>query len=146
MKIAVAYASLSGNTREVALVIESSLKEMGHLVTLYDLLETEADALLKYDLVFVGCSTYDEGLNAIGQMFVDTARVSGHDCRGVKFAIFALGDSTYPRFATAGIELQDELRRMGAGILDPILTLDGRPTEAMSKKVKAWVGVMLTRV
>lgn len=139
MNIAIAFASLSGNTVTVSLDLQTHLVEQGHAVTTYDLLETSADTLKQHELVFLGSSTYGDGeLNPIAEMFVSAAQIEGHTCDHTKFALFSLGDSSYPQFAKSGELIAQELAVMGASLLSPILTLDGFPDDAMYSQVRSW--------
>lgn len=139
MNIAIAFASLSGHTSAVAVALQADLTGRGHVATLYDMFETTADNLKHYDLVFMGSSTYDDGnLNPIAEMFFSAAQAEKHACGHTKFAIFSMGDSSYPQFATGGKIVLDNLNSMGASVIFPILTLDGPPTEEMFAEVKQW--------
>lgn len=139
MNLAVAFASLSGNTLDVATNLQTHLLQQANRVALYDVIETPADRLKKYDLVFFGCSTYDDGdLNPIAEMFLNTAHQEMHGCNHTKFAIFSLGDSSYPRFATGGQKLSENLTKMEATIISPIFTIDGVPNEETYIKIKDW--------
>lgn len=139
MNIAIAFASLSGNTLTVSTYLQSYLLEQAHEVTLYDVLETPADKLKHHDLVFIGSSTYGDGdLNPISEMFLSTAHFEKHICDHTKFAILSLGDSSYPHFAAGGQILSNSLIEMGAEVILPILTIDGIPDENTFSKVKTW--------
>lgn len=140
MNIAVAYASLSGNTLNVATEIQKHLENQNHSVTLYDLLQTNPDDLKKYDLVFLGSSTYGDGdLNPIAELFFTTATSLSHICDQTKFAIFSLGDSSYTQFAESGKIMLQKMNEMQAFCLQPVLTLDGPPNEEMFIEVRNWV-------
>lgn len=139
MDIAIVFASLSGHTTTVATNLQADLVKRGHVVTVYDMLETAADNLKLHDLVFMGSSTYGEGdLNPIAEMFFSSAKIEKHACGHTKFAIFSMGDSSYPQFAAGGKIMVDNLSSMGASIISPVLTLDGPPTEEMFAEVRKW--------
>lgn len=146
MKIAIAYASLSGNTTAVAREIEKHLLKNNHQVEMFSLLETQADSLKDYDLVFMGSSTYDEGLNPIAAIFFDLARINGHTCDHAGFAVFTLGDSTYPEFATSGKLAKKQLETLGAQIVEPILVIDGKPTSKDLERSRKWVNGILGEI
>lgn len=139
MKIAIAFASLSGNTLSIANHLQDFLLNLGHDVTMYDMMDTSAEQLKTHNLVLMGISTYDDGLNPIGELFFSSADADNHFCNHTKFAIFSLGDSSYPNFAIAGETVMEKLKTMGALVLEPILTLDGPPTEEMFAESEEWV-------
>lgn len=139
MNIAIAFASLSGNTLTVATYLQSYLIKQKHEITLYDLLKTSANKLKQHDLVFIGSSTYGDGdLNPIAEMFLSAAHFENHTCDHTKFAILSLGDSSYLQFAAGGQILSDSLTEMGAKVILPILTIDGTPDENTFSKVREW--------
>lgn len=172
MKIAVAFASLSGNTLQVATEISEYLQNLPpqqnlptiEKVDLLDLIDTQVTQLQAYELVFMGSSSYDEaGINPIAEMFFNTTEGAAGETsesatgtaggggaendqaifKQTKFAVFALGDSSYPEFATSGRVMAEKLVKLGGEIIEPILKLDGQPDAEMLVGVKQWVdGVM----
>lgn len=139
MNIGIVFATLSGNTMTVTSTLEQYLLDQGHTVTVHDSLETVADELKHYDLVFIGASTYGDGdLNPISEMFFSAAESVHHSCDHTRFAIFSLGDSSYPHFAASGPIMLEKLQQMGATVIHPILSLDGLPTDEMMNEVKKW--------
>lgn len=146
MNIAITFASLSGNTITVANHIQSILESKTHAVKMFDALDVKADQLKHFDRVFMGGSTYGDGdLNPILEMFFDAANTDHHVCDHTKFAIFALGDSSYPKFAESGKLMEEKLQSMEACILQPVLTLDGDPDDEMLKRVEEWVGEIVKK-
>ena len=163
MKIAVAFASLSGNTLQVATEISEYLQNLPpqqnlpaiEKIDLLDLIDTQVAQLQAYELVFMGGSSYDEaGINPIAEMFFNTATgdtgTAAGDAENVqtifkqtKFAVFALGDSSYPEFATSGRVMAEKLVKLGGEIIEPILKLDGQPDAEMLIGVKQWVDGVL---
>jgi flavodoxin len=147
MKIAVAFASLTGNTITVATAIQQYLSEKGFEAPAFDLLGTNADSLREFDLVFLGSSTYGEGdLNPIAELFFTMAKASSHDCDHTKFAIVALGDSSYTNFAESGTLTAEALSSMHAEIVEPVFTIDGPPDEQVLDQVRSWVESILQKV
>lgn len=139
MNIGIVFATLSGNTTTVASTLERYLLDQGNTVTVHDSLQTVADELKHYDLVFIGASTYGDGdLNPIADMFFSAAGSVHHNCDHTKFAIFSLGDSSYPHFAASGPIMLERLQQMRATVIEPILSLDGPPTDEMMNEVKKW--------
>lgn len=164
MKIAVAFASLSGNTLQVATEISEYLQNLPpqqnlpaiEKIDLLDLIDTQVAQLQAYELVFMGGSSYDEaGINPIAEMFFNTAegaagaaavgatKIAQTIFKQTKFAVFALGDSSYPEFATSGRVMAEKLVKLGGEIIEPILKLDGQPDAEMLVGVKQWVDGVL---
>lgn len=147
MNIGIAFASLSGNTLSVAIHLQTFLQQQGHEATLHDLLETQADQLKKHSLVFLGSSTYGDGdLNPIAEMFFISAKQENHDCHQTKFALIALGDSSYPQFAAGGKLVSDNLLKMHAHLLQPVFTVDGEPDEQVFTALQDWASTIIRSV
>lgn len=144
MTVAIAFASLSGNTLKVATHLQAFLQQQGYPVTLHDLLEIEADQLQQYSLVFLGSSTYGDGdMNPIAEMFFTAASQAKHDCHQTKFALISLGDSSYPQFAAGGKLVRDNLIKMHAQFIPSIFTIDGEPNEQVLTDARAWASAII---
>lgn len=147
MTIAIAFASLSGNTLRVATHLQAFLQQTGCQASLYDLLETQADQLTKYSLVFLGSSTYGDGdMNPIAEMFFTAANQAKHDCHQTKFALISLGDSSYPQFAVGGTVVRDNLAKMNAHLVSPTFTIDGEPSDHVLIDVQAWASTIIQAI
>lgn len=147
MNIAIAFASLTGNTLTVATELQTYLVQQENKVTLYDVIDTSADLFKKHDLVFIGSSTYGDGdLNPIAEMFLNAAHLEEHSCDHTKFAILSLGDSSYSQFAAGGQILLDSLTEMGATVILPVLTIDGTPNEDTHREVIDWAEKIIASI
>lgn len=144
MNIAVAFATLSGNTSVVANYLAEHLRQQYHQVDSIDLAGAIADTLKCYDLVFLGGSTYGDGdLNPISEMFFQAAQRIGHNCGQTRFAIFSLGDSLYPNFSKSGEISADLLKEMDAVIIGEIHRIDGYPDENTLAGAAEWADNIL---
>lgn len=50
-KALIAYASMSGNTEDIAMIIKDTLKENGFDVAIQEMDDVDADSLAEYDLL-----------------------------------------------------------------------------------------------
>jgi len=147
MKIAIAFATLSGNTEKVAIELKFFLSTYFEKIDLLNIENIKADNLKDYDLVFLGCSTYGDGdLNLIIDIFLSDAEVVCHNCQSTKFAIFSLGNSIYPNFATAGEIVEDKIIDMGGTIICPHIKIDGYPSSEVFFEVETWALQVLKEV
>ncbi len=90
MRIGIFYGSTTGNTEEAA---ENIMEAMGDCVSdMVDICKIEPEALLNYDVLILGCPTWD-----VGQLQMDwetfLPRMEGLDLTDKKIALFGLGDS-----------------------------------------------------
>lgn len=87
--VAIAYASVYGNTKAAALYLAEKLKEKGVQTALYDLARTDlsfplADAFC-YDRLVLACNTYNAGIHPIMSDFITRLREHAYQKRTVAF-------------------------------------------------------------
>lgn len=112
MSIAIFFGSTTGNTEYAADMISA---ELGAFVShMSDIADTEAEELLKYDVLMLGIPTWN-----VGEMQDDwddfLPNLKGLDFTGKKIALFGMGDADgYPEnFLDALGLLWDELKELG---------------------------------
>ena len=87
--VAIAYASVYGNTKAAALYLAEKLKEKGVQTALYDLARTDlsfplADAFC-YDRLVLACNTYKAGIHPMMSDFITRLREHAYQKRTVAF-------------------------------------------------------------
>lgn len=87
--VAIAYASVYGNTKAAALYLAEKLKEKGVQTALYDLARTDlsfplADAFC-YDRLVLACNTYNAGIHPMMSDFIIRLREHAYQKRTVAF-------------------------------------------------------------
>ncbi|MCD8484979.1 flavodoxin domain-containing protein [Candidatus Woesebacteria bacterium] len=127
-KILVVYASISGSTKRVAEHLQQHLQERlpDAQVDILDMLVANPEAFREYDFVFIGASTYDNGLNPFGEVFVVSlaGREPEQMWSGVNFAVFGLGDSSYLEFCMSPDILKECAESHGGVVHEPLLRID----------------------
>lgn len=116
LSIAIFYGSSTGNTQMAAERIKEQLGDW--IQSVNDVAKCEPDAMLPYDVLLLGCSTWN-----IGEMQDDWAafmlRMKGLNLKGKKVAFFCLGDAKgYPyNFLDAMGELWKLVQSLGAELV-----------------------------
>jgi flavodoxin I len=98
MHILLPYASLSGNTREVARLVAARCQAVGHTTRLLDVDDAQAAelALLPHDLLLLGCWTDNAGRTpAEMKRFVALLRDAGALPRPDRVAVFGTGETQW---------------------------------------------------
>ena len=114
MKVGLFYGTTTGNTEEVAELIQEKLGE-DNISEIGDVNDLSAEQLTGYDLLILGIPTWH-----IGEMQDDWAdrfdELEGIDLKGTKIALFGLGDQDgYPDTFLDGMgELYNKLVERGA--------------------------------
>ncbi|MCD5323293.1 MULTISPECIES: flavodoxin [Pontibacillus] len=113
--ILIAYASMSGNTEEIADHIMSVLEDSGHSITLEEMDELNPQDLLDYDAVLLGSYTWGDGdlPYEVEEFYEEMEEV---DLNGLPAASFGSGDTSYPKFCEAVNLFQSRLEASGAFI------------------------------
>ena len=117
--IAILYATMTGNARECAEKIGSTLKAAGIPARVHDLGQYDPRGLLEESTVLLTISTWGEGEPPDdGVAFFDYVASLGEDSlQNLRFAVFALGDTSYDDFCQCGKNLDRMLKERGAARL-----------------------------
>jgi sulfite reductase (NADPH) flavoprotein alpha-component len=114
--VTVLYGTETGNSAALAKQLESQLKAAGVSATAVDMAKYKGRQLKDEQDVLVIVSTYGEGdppQPAVGFFeFVEGSRAPKMD--GVRFAVLALGDSTYEFYCEAGKRIDKCFEELGA--------------------------------
>ena len=117
------YASMTGNTEEIANLIGDGIIQAGAVVDQKDILEADAADLQYYDGILLGAYTWGDG--DIPDEFLDFyEEMDTLDLSGKKAAVFGSCDSSYEHRGGAVDLLIKKLTELGAEIV-----LDGLKIE-----------------
>ena len=130
MNVAIVYSSMSGNTEEVATLIEATHIERGDRVILLEadrIGHREADTLASYDLVYFGSYTWADGV--LPDEMKDTFRLVLKE-RSVSIrqaAVFGTGDKMFVHFCRAVDEMAYHLSKFGIPLAGELLKIEQSP-------------------
>ena len=124
------FGSTTGNTENIAHLVEKKLSTAGHTVTLMNAADTKPDNLAKgYDAVLMGCSAWGEDEVEMQDDFASFFEgLDKMPLKGVKVASFASGDKEYPHFCGATDVIVERAKELGAEIIADSLKLEGDGT------------------
>lgn len=122
-KVIVIYASLTGNTRDMAEAIEEGLQSRGIDPVMKEVMDADPAELADYDGIILGAFTWGDG--DLPDDFLDFYDdMDGLDLTGKKAAVFGSCDSNYDAYGAAVDTLEAKLRELGADVV-----LDGLKIE-----------------
>ncbi len=131
---------MSGTTMMVAEHIKDYLAGKSIESTMEDMADITPDDLAKYDLVFAGSSTWDDGrYNDVSREFFEKLESSDVDLSSVKFGVFGLGDQFYPHFCTVVDLMKETLVSKKGNVFDEMIKIDGFPDDEVFSTVSSWV-------
>jgi flavodoxin I len=122
-KVLLVYASMSGNTEEMADLIDQGLQKEGIEVDKNEILDVSASDMEEYDSIILGAYTWGEGElpDEFEDFYDDMATM---DLTGKTFAVFGSGDTSYDIFCGAVDLIEAMVAEKGGK-----LTLEGLKVE-----------------
>lgn len=122
----IAYASMSGNTEEIADLLKKSLEPLEHEIDVMEMEHIDVNEILEYDGVLIGSYTWGDGdLPFETDQFYEG--LLNLDLNGKKAAVFGSGDTSYPNFCAAVDLFQERLKACHAEIIQEGLKIEFTP-------------------
>lgn len=132
-KIIVVYASMTGNTEEMAAAITEGAKEAGAMVVTKEAFDANASELQDYDGIIVGAYTWGDG--ELPDEFLDFyEELDSLDLSGKKAAVFGSGDTSYPIYCGAVDIIEAKLKELGAEIVCECIKFEYDPSASEKEK------------
>ncbi len=125
VKPLIVYGTETGNSKKVASQIQATFKKNKIQAKSVDVAQFDLAKLQKETHVLFVVSTQGEGefpQNAVG--FYEAIKAFNGKLDKLSFAVFGLGDSSYPLFCNAGVLLDEVLAEKGAKRLLPLVKAD----------------------
>ncbi len=142
--LTILYGSQTGNGESVARGLKERAEAAGFRVRLESLADYKPAALKREQLVTFVISTHGEGDPPDDAELMHEFLLGKKAPRleGLRFAVFALGDSSYVNFCQTGREFDARLADLGAERLLPIVECDVE----FAAEADAWTGDMLKKL
>ena len=109
----IVYASMTGNTEEIADIVAEKLEDLGHTVDVDECTTVDAAAFEDADMAIVATYTYGDGdlPDEIVDFYEDLADV---DLSGKIYGVVGSGDTFYDYFCKSVDEFEDQFALTGA--------------------------------
>lgn len=142
--IAILYATMTGNARECAERTAALFTKAGIPARLHDLAHYDPRSLFEETTVILSISTWGEGEPPDdGVNFFDYVKGLGSSSlRDLRFAVFALGDTSYDNFCQCGRDLDRMFEEHGATRLLDRVDNDVDFEDALAKFHEALVAIL----
>ncbi|MYL21442.1 flavodoxin [Halobacillus litoralis] len=124
-RILIGFASMSGNTEEMADLIKERLEE-DHEIHMDELEEIEPGFLMDFDAVILGSYTWNDGdlPYEVEDFYEDLEDI---DLTGKGIAVFGSGDTSYPQFCEAVHTFEERLTAVGGERMTGAWKVDMHP-------------------
>ncbi len=129
-KVLLLYASMTGNTEELATIITDTVQYRGHEVVTktFELDPIDVEELFSYDGVLIGTYSWDDGeIPFEAEDFYE--ELDDVDITGMVSGVFGSGDSFYDTFGGAANAIGDRLEAKQAQLVPERLIVDLAPDE-----------------
>lgn len=137
-RVLLLYASMTGNTKEIAGIIEKYLVNQGMVVIKknFGADDIKVGELLEYDGIVIGTYTYDDGdLPWEVEDFYD--ELLDVDLDGKIVSVFGSGDSFYPEFGKAVDTMAERFTEVGAEVVGERVKVEMYPDDDDIKRCEA---------
>lgn len=125
LTITVLYGTETGNSKKIATQLSAALKKQGHKIKLSGLDQYTNSNLLNEKILLLIISTHGDGeAPAAAKKFYDFIHAESLQLPQLKYAVLALGDSSYPLFCKAGEDIDKRFFQSGAKQIIPLEKAD----------------------
>lgn len=109
----IVYASMTGNTEEIADIVAKKLEELGHTVEVDECTTVDANAFEDVDIAIVATYTYGDG--ELPDEIVDFyEELKDLDLAGKVYGVVGSGDTFYDEFCKSVDDFEAAFARTGA--------------------------------
>lgn len=138
MKVLLGYVSMSGNTEDMAKLIQKQLELANYEVAIEELDSISSQALSQYGLLLIGSYTWGDGdLPYEAEDFFDELETV--NLSGIYAACFGSGDTMYPQYCAAVDLFAEKLSDRGALVFEDKLKIEFSPeTEEQVKECETF--------
>ncbi|GEO10436.1 diflavin oxidoreductase [Segetibacter aerophilus] len=124
-KITITYGTETGNSKRLASDFAAKAKKSGINAKVISLDQYRLNDIAKENYFLAIVSTHGEGEPpAAAKKFYDYIHENTLELNKLKYGVLALGDTSYPLFATAGEEVDSRLNKLGGERLVPLQKCD----------------------
>jgi sulfite reductase (NADPH) flavoprotein alpha-component len=124
-KITITYGTETGNSKRLASEFAAKAKKSGINAKVVSLDQYRLNDLAKEEYFLSIVSTHGEGEPpAAAKKFYDHIHQNSLELKKLKYGVLALGDTSYPLFATAGEEVDSRLYSLGGERIVPLIKCD----------------------
>ena len=144
-KVLVLFGSSTGNTEELAKTVAEVANFRGLTTDLINVAEVSNLDYGKYDFLFLGTSTWDEGQTQLDfRFYLEDLQANPPQLNGKEFAVFGTGETCYQFFCGGTEKLAQAFESFGGKKVGEILKIDTLEEDPVDNaKVKSWANEVI---
>jgi sulfite reductase (NADPH) flavoprotein alpha-component len=124
-KLTITYGTETGNSKKLASEFAAKAKKNGINAKVVSLDQYRLNDIAKENYFLAIVSTHGEGEPpAAAKKFYDFIHQNDPELKKLKYGVLALGDTSYPLFATAGEDVDKRLHTLGGERIVPLQKCD----------------------
>ena len=145
-KILLLYASLTGYTKSIAEELYTSLKNeyRKYSIDISNITEINISKLKEYNSIILGASTWDGNLNPDADEFFKKFKLDKRNLSGVTFALFGVGDNSYPDFCGAIDTIKRLIELYKGSVYGDIPKINSYWDVNITETLRKWVKLFLS--
>jgi flavodoxin I len=138
-KALIIFGTTTGNTENMAEVIQETLEESGFETEMKNVTDAVVkDLTADHDLLLLGCPAYGDEEIELQEDFEEFyEKLDSVNLNAKKFAVFAPGDSSYKHFCGSVNMLEEKLETLGGEMVAEGLKIDGDPDDS-ADEINEW--------
>lgn len=140
--VTILYATVSGNAEELARLSAARLQGVGHVTELANVADWPASRLAAAGTVLIIASTWGAGRPPPDAEEFCTALQQPPSLPALRYAVLALGSSSYPDFCACGRAIDEALEKCGAMRLLPRVDCDTKYRDGFEQ----WLDTVLRKL
>lgn len=134
-KALIVYASFTGNTEEVAHILESALKQNNISVDLRECTQVNATDFLNYDICIVATYTWGREGELPDEMYDFYDSLGELDLSGKIYGVLGSGDTLYDEFCKSVDDFDAQFKKTNAIRGSDVVKVDDYPEEKDEKEI-----------
>lgn len=139
----IVFASLTGNTEEIAELLHESLIEIGVKASMEECEQVEAEEFLKYDICVVATYTYGSDGDLPDEIEWFYEDLAGLDLSGKVYGVLGSGEEVYEKFCQSVDDFDEQFARTGAVKGAESVKVEGMPMNKDETAIKEFAESLL---
>lgn len=137
------YASMTGNTESIALILEKELHALGINTEVVNCLQADADEFLDYDICVIATYTYGREGDIPDEFYYFFDDLADLDLSGKIYGVLGSGEEFYGYYCRAVDTFDEHFKKTGATRGAEVVKIELTPDEEDVKAITAFANELV---